>query len=170
MKLGYYPVSGAGILACRSSKEGVSRLRSLRLRPSTSLGAGSWQAGQAVIFSGLPPLPKSETDDAPVHLRVSACICLPCLPQAGSGRLAEEMVPSSMARGSGTFWKWEAHAEPRGTCHGAFVPLVRPAAGAAGLSGKINIVKLTYYPARASLACCQVVCYFHSFGLRWFCS
>ncbi len=156
------PVDGAGILACRSSKEGVSRLRSRRLR--------SWQAGQAVVFSGLPPLPKSETDDAPVHLRVSVCICLPCLPQAGSGRLAEEVVPSSTARGSGTFWKWEAHAEPRGTCHGAFVPLVRPAAGAAGLSGKINIVKLTHYPVRASLARCKPVCYFHSFGLRWFCS
>ncbi len=53
--------------------------------------------------------------------------------------------------GSGTFWKWEARAEPHGTCHGAFVPLVHPAQvpayrrQAAGLSGKINIVKLTHY-------------------------
>ena len=93
---------------------------------------------------------------------------LPALPTAG--RLAEEVVPSSTVRDSGAFWKWEVHAEPRGTCHGAFVPLVRPAAGAAGLSGEISIVKLTHYPARASLARCQPVCYFHTFGLRWFCS
>ncbi len=60
----------------------------------------------------------------------------------GAGR---NLVNAPASVGSGTFWKWEAHAEPRGTCHGAFVPLVHPAAGAAGLSGKINIVKLTHY-------------------------
>ena len=53
--------------------------------------------------------------------------------------------------GSGSFWKWEAHAEPCGTRHGAFVPLFHPAAGVclpqAGRRAqrKINIVKLTHY-------------------------
>ena len=45
----------------------------------------------------------------------------------GAGR---SLVNAPASVGSGIFLKWEAHAEPRGTCHGAFVPLVHPAAGA----------------------------------------
>ena len=124
-----FPASGAGILACRSSKEGVSRLRSLRLRPSTSLGAGS-------------------------------------------GRIAEEVVPSSTARVVGHFGNGKLTPSPVAPATGRLchlsarrqVPAYRRQA--AGLSDKINIVKLTHYPARASLARRQSVCYFHPFGLR----
>ncbi len=57
----------------------------------------------------------------------------------------------------GHFGNKKTRAEPRGTCHGALVPLFRPAAGAclpqAGRRAQrqINIVKLTHYPDDGSV-------------------